>query len=153
MVRLLLAVCVIVRVGSALSTWHPAQVIIEEYDTALQLVPPGSRLLVLTGSSRGALFHVPVLAAAKRGVFVPYTWTGDSGLGFNGLYPLKVMPDYREYLRDSPTALSSINDIRKFDYLLEVEKPQATIPTGISLNEVKRGQTFTLYRIDSVDVR
>jgi hypothetical protein len=35
-----------------------------------------------------------------------------------------------------------------FDYLLKIRNPQVKIPAGISLKEVGRGQTFTLYRID-----
>jgi hypothetical protein len=145
-VRLLLSVCLIVRVGSVLSAWQPAQAIIEEYETALQSVPPGSRLLVIIGDSGYDLEHVPVLAGAKRGVFVPYTFT-DDGVLARGIQLLKLTPDYRNYWRDFSNP-SSIRDIKRFDYLLEIAKPQVKIPTGISLNEVGSGQTFTLYRID-----
>lgn len=133
MVCLLLAVCLIIRVGSVLSIWQPVQPIIEEYDTALQLVPPGARLFCIMGDGAWGfppLVHVPVLAAAKRGVFEPYTFT-DHG---EGLQLLK--------LRDPvPTS------IQDFDYLLEIDNPQFKIPPGISLKEIGRGQTFTLYRI------
>jgi hypothetical protein len=146
-VCLLLSFCLIVRVGSAFSTWQSAQPFLEEYDTALQLVPPGSRLLVITddsGWSNPPLVHLPVLAAAKQGVFDPNTFT-DHGEP-HGLQLVKKKPDYRDYQGDLTP--SSIREIRMFDYLLEIRNPQVTIPTGISLKEVERGQTFTLYRID-----
>lgn len=146
-VRLLLSVCLIVRVGSVLAAWQPAQPIIEEYDTALQLVPPGSRLLVIVGGSGYNLEHVPVLAAAKRGVFVPYTFT-DDGVLTRGIQLLKLTPDYRKYSRDFSDP-SSIRDIKRFDYLLEIAEPQVKVPDGVSLTEVGGGQTFTLYRIDN----
>jgi hypothetical protein len=133
MVCLLLALCLIIRVGSVLSIWQPVQPIIGEYDTALQFVPPGARLFcMMDGGAWGfpPLVHVPVLAAAKRGVFEPYTFT-DHG---EGLQLLK--------LRDPvPTR------IQDFDYLLEIGNPQVKIPPGISLKEIGRGQTFTLYQI------
>jgi hypothetical protein len=152
MVRLLLAVCLIVRVGSVLSNWQPAQAIIEEYDTALQFVPPGSRLLVKLGGgshqmdSNPPLGQVPILAAAKQGVFVPGIFT-DDGLLVNGIQLLKLRPDYRNYATENRW-VSNISDIKRFDYLLEIRKPKVKFPTGISLHEVGRGRTFTLYRID-----
>jgi len=148
-VGLLLVFCLIVRVGSVLSTWQPAQAIIEEYDTALQSVPPGSRLLYImddSGWTNPPLVFVPVLVAAKQGVFVPYTFT-DDGWMMPGIQLLKLMPGYRDY-SDTRDAIYSINNIARFDYLLEIRNPQVKMPTGISLNEVARGQTFTLYRID-----
>jgi hypothetical protein len=151
LVCLLLAVCLLVRIGSVIWSWQPMQAIIDEYDSALQLVPPGSRMLVLIGSDYGGpLFHVPVLAAAKQSVFVPYTWTQDNEFGFKGIALLRVMPDYRDYLADLPTDTRSINDLGKFDYLLEVEDPQVTISADFSLLEVKRGQTFRLYKVQQV---
>jgi len=151
-VRLLLAVCLIVRVGSIISHWQPAQAIIGEYDTALQLVPPGSRLLVIVDDSWNwvdripPLIHVPVLAAAKQGVFVPYTFT-DDGVLVGGIQLLKLRPDYRDFWRPTPDP-SNINDIKRFDYLLEIQKPQVKIPTGVLLNEVGSGRTFDLYRVE-----
>jgi hypothetical protein len=144
-VGLLLAFCLIVRVGSVLSTWQPAQAIIEEYDTALQSAPPGSRLLYImddSGWRNPPLVHVPVLAAAKQGVFVPYTFT-DAWMT-PGIQLLKVTPGYRDYL-DTSGALQSINNIERFDYLLEIREPRVKMPTGISLNEVarERGRTWT----------
>ena len=128
---LLLSLCLIVRVGSVILTWQPAQSIIEEYDTALQLVPPGTRLFcMMDGSAWGypPLVHVPVLAAAKRGVFEPNTFT-DHGQGLQLLKKRDPIP----------------TSIRDFDYLLEIGDPEVKIPTGISLKEVGRGQTFILY--------
>ena len=145
-VRLLLSVCLIVRVGSVLSAWQPKQAIIGEYETALQSVPPGSRLLVIVGDSGYYLVHVPVLAAAKRGIFVPYTFT-DNGVLTRGIQLLKLTPDYANYWRDFSDR-SSIRDIKRFDYLLEIAKPQVNIPLDISLNEVGSGKSFILYRID-----
>jgi hypothetical protein len=150
---LLLAVCLIVRVGSVLSNWQTAQAIIEEYDSALQLVPPGSRLLVKLGYTglrwvdhNPPLGQVPILAAAKRGVFVPDIFTDDGQL-VNGIQLLKLRPDYRNYQEEN-RLVSTVSDITRFDYLLEIRKPEVKFPTGISLNEVGRGRTFTLYRID-----
>jgi hypothetical protein len=148
-VCLLLALCLIVRVGSVFLTWQPMQSTIEEYNTALRSIPPGSRLLVISGDSgrNTTLDHVPVLAAAKHGVFVPYTFTDDGEL-VDGIQLLKLTPDYRDYRRDFPIA-SSIRDVKRFDYLLKIRSPQLNIPSDISLREVGRGQTFTLYRIDN----
>jgi len=132
---LLLFLCLIVRVSSVILTWQPAQSTIEEYDTALQLVPPGARLFCMMDSSAWGyppLVHVPVLAAAKHDVFEPYTFT-DHGAGLQLLEKRDPVP-------------TSIQD---FDYLLEIGKPQVKIPAGISLKEVRRGQTFTLYKIQN----
>jgi hypothetical protein len=145
-VRMLLSVCLVLRVGSVLSTWQPRQAIIGEYETALQSVPPGSRLLVIVGDSGYDLEHVPVLAAAKRGVFVPYTFT-DDGVLTRGIQLLKLTPEYADYWEDFPNP-TSIRDIKRFDYLLEVGKPQVKIPISVSLNEVGSGQSFILYRIE-----
>jgi hypothetical protein len=153
LVTILLSGCLIVRVGSVLLNWQPAQAIIGEYDTALRLLPPGSRLLVVAGNSGWVwvdhippLIHVPVLAAAKQSIFVPYTFT-DDGVLVNGIQLLKLRPDYRDYWRASPES-TNIDDIKRFDYLLEIQKPRVKIPSGVSLNEVGRGQTFALYRIN-----
>jgi hypothetical protein len=144
-VRLLLSVCLVVRVGSVFSAWQPRQAIIAEYETALQSVPPGSRLLVIVGDGGYDLEHVPVLAAAKRGVFVPYTFT-DDGVLTRGIQLLKFTPDYADYWEDFPNR-SSIKDIKRFDYLLEIAKPDVEMPVGVSLNEVGSGESFVLYRI------
>ncbi len=131
---LLLSLCLIVRVGSVIAIWQPAQPIIEEYDTALQLLPPGSRLFCMMDSNAWSfppLVHAPVLAAAKRGVFEPYTFT-DHGEGLQLLKKREPIP----------------TSIRDFDYLLEIGHPHVKIPTGFLLNDIGRGRTFTLYRID-----
>ncbi|HEY2452180.1 MAG TPA: hypothetical protein VGI71_06105 [Scandinavium sp.] len=122
-VSLLLALCLIVRVGSVFSIWQPAQSTIEEYDTALKSVQPGSRLLVImddSGWSYPSLVHVPLFPATKQGVFVQ---------------------------RDSVDDIKMADDIKLVDYLMEIRNPPVKIPTGISLKEVGRGQTFNLYRI------
>jgi hypothetical protein len=82
---LLLSACLIARVGSILSDWQPAQAMIEEYESALQLVPPGSRLLVYMvptpfGDRNPPLRHVPVLAAAMHRVFDPDTFANGGQL-------------------------------------------------------------------------
>ena len=149
-VCLLLSICQIVRVGSVFSEWQPAQAVIEEYDTALRLVPPGSRLLVYVartpfGDRYPPLRHVPVLAAAMHDVFDPDTFA--NGGKVNGSQLLNLHSDYRSYWIDSPPNPSRINDIKRFDYLLEIRQPPAKVPTEITLEEIKRGQTFVLYRI------
>ena len=147
---LFLSICLIVRVGSVFLEWQPAQAIIEEYDTALQLLPPGSRLLVYVapnpfGDRYPPLRHVPVLAAAMHDVFDPDTFA--NGGKVNGSQLLNLHSDYRSYWIDSPPNPSRINDIKRFDYLLEIRQPPAKVPTEITLEEIKRGQTFVLYRI------
>jgi hypothetical protein len=115
---LLFALCLVARVGSIFAAWRPAQPILAEYETALQPVPPGSRLLVImdgSGWSNPPLVHEPLLAAAKRGVFI---------------------------------SRHSISNIEIYDYLLEIRNPEVKIPAAISLKEVGHGQTFILYRID-----
>lgn len=100
------------------------QAIIEEYDTALKSVPPGSRLLVImddSGWSYPSLVHVPLFPATKQGIFVQ---------------------------RDSVDDVKMVDDIKLVDYLMEIRNPQIKIPIGISLKEVGRGQTFNLYLID-----
>ena len=54
LVCLLLAACLIIRVVSVFSDWQPAQSVIGEYDTALQSIPPGSRLMVVVRLRSGA---------------------------------------------------------------------------------------------------
>ena len=77
------------------------------------------------------LVHVPVLAAAKRGVFEPYTFS-DSGQGLQLLTKRRSVP-----IR-----------MTDFDYLLEIgHPPQFKIPIGLSLTEIQRGHTYILYRI------
>jgi hypothetical protein len=131
---LLLACCLIVRVGSVFLTWQRAQPIIEEYETAMRLVPPGSRLTFREdGSAWGypPLVHVPVLAAAKQGVLVPGGLFADN--------------EALRLLKERDPVPSSISG---FDYLLEIGNPHVEIPTGFSLKEIGRGQTFALYRIE-----
>jgi hypothetical protein len=144
LLRLLLAICLIVRVGSVFLEWYPAQGMIAEYETALRLVPPGSRLLVIVGHTAWGdrdppLRHVPVLAAAEQGVFVPSIFT-DANATANGL---KLKPDYLDYWKYNQT-----NDFKRFDYLMEVRQPPVKIPPGITLEEIGRGRTFVLYRIE-----
>jgi hypothetical protein len=115
---LLLGLCLIVRVGSILAAWQPAQPVLAEYQTALQRVPPGSRLLVImddSGWSNPPLVHAPLPAAVGRGIFIS-----------RQLYA----------------------DMKMYDYLLEIRNPQVDTPAGVSLQEVGHGRTFTLYRID-----
>jgi hypothetical protein len=117
---LLLGLCLIVRVGSILAAWRPAQPIFAEYQTVLQPVPPGSRLLVIRDDSAWSnppLVHAALPAAARRGIFISSQLNGHIR-----------MYDY--------------------DYLLEIRNPQVDIPAGVSLREVGHGRTFTLYRID-----
>jgi hypothetical protein len=148
-VRLLLAVCLIVRVGSVFSEWQPAQAIIAEYDTALRLVPPGSRLLVIVGhdefwgSRKQPLVHIPELPAAKRGILDPLLFDIYGGTLLN------LKPDYRGYSRKGdPTGASRYSDVKSFDYLMEIRQPPVEIPAGITLDEIERGRTFVLYRIE-----
>jgi hypothetical protein len=115
---LLLGLCLIVRVGSILAAWQPAQPVLAEYQTVLQRIPPGSRLLVImdaSGWSNPPLVHAPLPAAARRGIFI---------------------------------SRHLIGAMKMYDYLLEIRNPQVDIPAGVSLQEVGRGRTFTLYRID-----
>jgi hypothetical protein len=49
--------------------------------------------------------------------------------------------DYRSYYP------SRIKDIKKFYYLLEIREAPENVQTEIILEEIKRGQTFVLYRI------
>jgi hypothetical protein len=115
---LLLGLCLIVRVGSIVAAWRPAQPIPAEYQTVFQRVPPGSRLLVVmdaSGWSNPPLVHAPLPAAARRGIFISKHLNGD---------------------------------IKMYDYLLEIRNPQVEIPADVSLQEVGHGRTFTLYRIN-----
>jgi hypothetical protein len=153
LVCLLLALCLIVRVGSVFSEWQPAQAVISEYDRALRLVPPGSRLLVIVGHTfwgdrKPPLRFVPVLAAAKQGVFDPRTMT-DGGGEPKGTLLLKLKPDFHGYWQDNydSTGPSSASDFKKFDYLMKIRDPSAKIPEEIFLEEIERGRTFVLYRI------
>jgi hypothetical protein len=153
--RLLLSVCLILRVGSIFLEWQPAQAMIEEYYTALQLVPPGSRLLVTIGDSHSLfgnrnppLSHVPVFAAAMHGIFDPDTFT--NGTEPNGFQLLSLTPDYRDYWLDAPPNASRIDDIKRYDYLVAVYRPPVRIPAGFTLREIKRGQTFVLYHIEQL---
>jgi hypothetical protein len=146
--RLLLAVCLIVRVGSVFSDWQPAQAKIAEYDTALRLIPPGSRLLVIVGRTfwgdrKPPLRHVPVLAAAKQGVFDPGTFTAEGGVPVG----LNFKPDYRDYWEDRLNGPPRVSDYKRFDYLMQIRQPSMKVPAEITLEEIKRGQTFVLYRI------
>lgn len=145
-VRVLLAACLIVRIGSVFLDWQPAQAVIGQYDTALRSVPPGSRLLVIVrrtfwGDRKPPLRHLPVLAAAMQGIFDPRTFT-------DGVQLLKLKPDYRGYWEDDSTGPSLASDFKKFEYLMEIRQPTVTIPAGITLEEIGRGRTFVLYHIE-----
>jgi hypothetical protein len=136
---LLLLACLIIRVGSVMWAWRTAQPVLAEYDTALDQVPPGARLFcVIDGSAWGypPLVHVPVLAAAERAVFEPYTFS-DHGQGLQLLKKRTPVP----------------NRMTDFDYLLEIGHPEFKIPIGLSLTEIRRGHTYILYRIDKHNVR
>ncbi len=115
---LLLGLCLIVRVGSVWATWLPAQPILAEYQTVLQRVPPGSRLLVIMDDSAWSnppLVHAALPAAVGRGIFISGHLNGD---------------------------------MKMYDYLLEIRNPQVDIPADVPLQAVGHGRTFTLYRID-----
>jgi len=115
---LLLGLCLIVRVASIVAAWQLAQPILAEYQTVLQRVPPGSRLLVImddSGWSNPPLVHAPLPAAVRRGIFMSRQLNGD---------------------------------MKMYDYLLEIRNPQVDTPAGVSLQEIGHGRTFTLYRID-----
>lgn len=137
---LLLMLCVIIRIGSVTWAWRAAQPILAEYDTALDPVPPGARLYCVVDDSAWGyppLVHVPALAAAKRGVFEPYTFS-DSGQGLQLLTKRRPVP-----IR-----------MTDFDYLLEIGyPPESKIPIGLSLTEIRRGNTYILYRIAKDSVR
>jgi hypothetical protein len=61
---------------------------------------------------------------------------------------LKLKPNYRGYWDDVSTAPSSVRDFWKFGFLMEIRWPSVKIPAGISLEEIGRGRTFVLYRIE-----
>jgi hypothetical protein len=151
LVGLVLSACLILRVTSVFAEWQPAQAVIAEYDTALQSVPAGSRLLVIVGlhpfwrDRKPPLRYVPVLAAAMRGVFDPHTYTDGSGEP-TGTLLLKLKSDYRDYWKDPLSVPSRASDFRNFDYLMQIRQPSKA-PAEISLEEIKQGQTFVLYRI------
>jgi hypothetical protein len=146
-ITLLLAACLVIRVVSIFLTWLPAQPIIAEYDRALAHVPPGSRLLVLLGSTGSAsvdrrppLEHVPVYYGVKHDVFVPYIFTMPKGSE-----PLQFTAQYQEYSHD--TYPENAGDMVKFDYVLEIRNPHFDIPPGLSLEDVARGNTYLLQRV------
>jgi hypothetical protein len=121
---LFLSLCLIVRVGSIWAAWRPAQPILAEYQSILQRVPAGSRLLVFMDGSAWSyppLVHAPRPAAAGRGIFISTQWL--------------------QYDQDN-------GNMKMYDYLLEIRNSQLDIPAGVSLQEVGHGRTFTLYRID-----
>lgn len=139
--------CLIVRVGSILGDWIPAQTVLAEYETALAKVPPGSKLLVLLGSIGSAsanrsppLEHVPVFAAAKQRVLVGYTFAGPST-------PLKLRREFVNYEQFAPYP-SLATDMAKFDYVMTVYEPKFDIPAGLSLTPVSRGQSYQVKRIE-----
>jgi hypothetical protein len=146
---LLLAMCLVIRVVSIFLTWLPAQPIIAEYDQALAHIPPGSRLLVLLGSSGSAsvdrrppLEHVPVYYGVKHDVFVSYIFNLPRGAEL-----LQFTPEYQEYSRFYVPYPEFARDMAKFDYVLEIRNPHFDVPTGLSLEEVTRGKTYLLQRV------
>jgi hypothetical protein len=148
-ITLLLATCLVIRVASILLTWLPAQPIIAEYDEALAHVPPGSRLLVLLGSSGSAsvdrrppLEHVPVYYGVKHDVFISYIFTVP-----RGAEPLQFTAQYQEYSRVWFPYPEFARDMANFDYVLEIRNPQFDVPAGLSLEEVARGKTYLLQRV------
>jgi hypothetical protein len=97
----ILAVCVAVRVAAILQTWLPAQNILHEYENAFQMIPPGSRLLVIEGTTGSTsadrippLSHLPVFVAAKHEIFVGLLFsTTYDGMGAPSV-PVWISPAY-----------------------------------------------------------
>src|SRR5205823_13267065 len=87
-----LSILLLARIGTILSDWAPAHPILAEYEDVFAPVPPGGRILVLEPSADHSipLDHLPVFAAAKRELFVPYTFTEAS-------VPLRLKSEYRSY--------------------------------------------------------
>jgi hypothetical protein len=142
----LLAACLVVRIASVILQWQPAQAIIEEYDTALKPIPPGSRVFVLLDrvtsfwdDHSSSLLHVAVFAATKCDAYVPYIFADNGEPPNSGVDLLKLTPAFREY--------RSIHKIQRYDYLLDMRKHVAAIDSAVSLKEIARGRTFVLYRI------
>jgi hypothetical protein len=139
----------VIRVVSIFLTWLSAQPIIAEYDEALAHVPPGSRLLVLLGSSGSAsvdrrppLEHVPVYYGVKHDVFISYIFTVPKGAE-----PLQFTARYQEYSPFWFPYPEFARDMAKFDYVLEIRNPHFDTPKGLSLEEVTRGKTYLLQRV------
>lgn len=141
-----LAFCLLIRVGSVLANWLPTQPILEEYGSALAEMPPGAKLLVLRGvlGSTSAdrsppLEHVPVFAGAKQGALVPYLFTHEAT-------PIRLQPAVRDYGHFSPYP-ENATDMARYDYVLVLYQPEFRIPEGLSLQLLKQGMTYRLFRV------
>jgi len=73
-------------------------------------------------------------------VFVPYIFSGAA-------VPLHLTAEYRSYwqLEANP---ENARALASYDYLLLIYQPQFDVPSGLALQEVARGKTYTLYHVE-----
>jgi len=142
----LFAACLIVRIGSIIANWLPAQPILAEYQHALDPVQPGEKVLAVLGSLGSAsanrspsLEHVPVFAGAKRGALVPYTFTNEAT-------PIQLRPAWKSYWHFDPRPENAA-DMARYDYVLFLHMPDIAIPPGVKLVQIGQGKTYTLFRV------
>lgn len=142
----ILTACLLVRTGSLLANWLPAQPILAEYDHALDQVPPGAKVLALMGrpgttsaNRSPPLEHIAVFIGARRGALVPYLFTHEAT-------PIRLRPDYQSYWHFDPRPENAA-DMARYDYVLTIRDPQFTTPPGLKLDRVGQGATYTLFRV------
>lgn len=134
------------RVGSIILEWSAAQPVLKSFDSAMQAVSPGARLLVLRATSASVsrdrsvpVEHIATLPAARRGVFVGNMFTLDAQ------QPLRLTAEVRPYYHVGPLVGPPL-PLDRYDYVLAIDRPTLP-PTSASLVEIRSAERYVLYRV------
>lgn len=159
LVHLIVAGFVVIRIAAVTLEWRKADEEYAEYLRAVAQLPHGARLYFAFAHAANARqghrpkYFIPLLAVARRDVYLPYLFTSNSNPGINLRYIGKY--DALQYLSPGPKlthgqAPNWGNVTKAFDYVLIGGKQYLTGALPASLVSVYDGTDFTLFRNTAV---
>ncbi len=159
------AVLLVARVGAIVGDWRLYHEYQTEFLQAIESVPVGSRVLPYVVAEDSYEFlvrppkqHLASLAVIRRSVFLPTLFADP------GKQPLVLTEDYRALAKDkvrpdlpkavffrpmsNPAHPLRKNQVAGYDYVVLFAEAPETVPVPPFLDEIARGTTFVLYRIN-----
>ena len=137
----------LVRVGSITAEWILVQPVLREQIASMAPVPPGARVLLITGDVRALqalgmpkIGHFAVLGLTRRGAMSGSLFMADFA------FPLRLQPAFREYVHDNRRFPPPL-DLDRYDYVQVIGEPPRALLESHRSDEIGRGTFHTLFRV------
>ena len=153
-IAILAAVLIVARVAAITVEWRKGEQVYSEYLKAFEVLSDGAKVFYAFGHageqriSTLPEYHMPTLALMRRHVYVPYLFSGNSGVG-----PLQYQPEVAplQKLSRGPVLTNRRAPdwpaiLGRFDYYLLVDEQYFSSPPPAQLFPVFQGKRVRVYK-------